>query len=189
MLLPAATAGVVLAASLVVRRRRLERLEWRKAEGAAGKARVEVRSGTQGDLGEIAALVRALARFEHSEDKVSTTAETLLRDAHLFETAVALRSDGTLVGFAFFSYGYSTWAGRTLALDDLFVAEPCRGQGIGSRLLAFVAERGVRAGANRMEWLSFRWNERANMFYTSRGATRQDALYYWRLSEKGMKLL
>ena len=89
---------------------------------------------------------------------------------------------GDIVGFALFSYGYSTWVGRTLALDDLFVAERFRGRGIGGRLLAFVAEQAF-SGAKRMEWLSFKRNSRANAFYESRGAERQDALYYWRLPE------
>ena len=171
-----------MASLLVLWRRRVVEEE---VEGMG----VEVRPGTRDDLDGIARLVRALARFENSEDKVLTTADMLRRDSHLFETAVAQRGDGALVGFAFFSYGYSTWAGRTLALDDLFVSETCRGQGIGGRLLAFVADQGVRAGAKRMEWLSFRWNERANAFYTNRGAKTQDSLYYWRLPEKGMKML
>ena len=189
MSLLACCGALVLGASVVWRGRR--RASAGSAAAVAGPPqKVMVRAGRVGDLEAIARLVRELARFENSEDAVLTSAASFVRDAGLFETAVAVGADGgDIVGFALVSYGYSTWVGRTLALDDLFVAERFRGRGIGGRLLAFVAERGILSGAKRMEWLSFKWNSRANAFYESRGAERQDALYYWRLPEGRMKLL
>ena len=151
-----------------------------------------IRRGTLGDLRDVARLIRELASFEGSLDSVKTSRASLERDFDMFNIVVATqggKSEEEVVGFAFFSYGYSTWAGRTVALDDLYVLEPLRGLGIGSRLLASVARQGLEKGAHRMEWLSFKWNERANTFYRSRGARQQDLLYYWRLDEEGMDRL
>ena len=190
-----ALAGALTgAAALVARARRTH--AWQREALTVSVEEVRVRVGGAGDMEGVAELVRALAAFEGSEDKVQTDAESLRRDfaQGQFMIAVAVRSVGgaderELVGFALYSFGYSTWAGRTLALDDLFVRENFRGSGVGSQLLKFVARAGQEAGCNRMEWFSFKWNGRANGFYASRGAERQDELYYWRLSHENMALL
>ena len=147
---------------------------------------VRIRKGKKCDLGQISKLIRDLAKYEHSLDSVLTTRESLMRDFSNFRTAVAATNEGRIVAFAFYSFGYSTWVGKTVALDDLYVDKEYRQRGIGHKLLQTVAADGLEEGAARMEWLSFKWNERANSFYRARSAVVQDKLYYWRLDQGSM---
>ena len=193
--LAALLVGTGAAAALLVRSRRRKRGSEDDNTQRGGTelldGEVRVRDGTTLDIGAISGAIRDLAKFEDSLDQVHTTQAILERDSTLFRTVVAVRVDQEgvereLVGFAFFSYGYSTWVGKTLALDDLYVSEAYRSKGVGSRLLRAVAMRGRSDGVQRMEWLSFKWNEIANVFYESRGAERQDRLYYWRMTRETM---
>ncbi len=180
------------AAALVVFRSR-----WRStsmtlpaAAPPTGSTSFVVRAAERADIAKVHALIMALATFEESAHRVETTPETLLRDFDRFRIVVAEDPEGVLLGFAFFSLGYSTWVGPTVAMDDLFVLEAHRGRGVGSALLRKSAEEGRRRGAQRMEWLSFRWNVDANDFYREKlGAKVQDALFYWRLSADGMQAM
>ncbi|MBK8351602.1 MAG: GNAT family N-acetyltransferase [Saprospirales bacterium] len=43
--------------------------------------------------------------------------------------------NGTIVGIALYYYGYSTWKGSMIYLDDLVVKETHRKHGIGKRLM------------------------------------------------------
>ncbi|XP_078786635.1 diamine acetyltransferase 2b isoform X2 [Oryzias latipes] len=46
----------------------------------------------------------------------------------------------TVVGYALYFYTYSTWKGRSIFLEDLYVMPEFRGNGIGKGLLCKVAE-------------------------------------------------
>jgi len=82
-----------------------------------------------------------------------------------------LHADGKAVGFALFFHNYSTFRGQPgLYLEDLFVREPFRRQGIGRALLASVARSAVERGCGRLEWSVLNWNTPAIEFYESLGA-------------------
>jgi len=49
----------------------------------------------------------------------------------------------TLLGYALYFYTYSTWKGKALYLEDLYVTPGCRGQGLGSALFNRVAKVGI----------------------------------------------
>jgi diamine N-acetyltransferase len=46
----------------------------------------------------------------------------------------------TLLGYALYFYTYSTWKGKALYLEDLYITRGCRGQGLGSALFNRVAK-------------------------------------------------
>ena len=47
---------------------------------------------------------------------------------------------GALLGFALYFFAYSTWEGKMLYLDDLYVSEQHRGKGMGIALWKSVAK-------------------------------------------------
>ena len=47
---------------------------------------------------------------------------------------------GTLLGFALYFFAYSTWEGKMLYLEDLYVSEQHRGKGMGIALWKSVAK-------------------------------------------------
>ncbi|RMG66322.1 MAG: GNAT family N-acetyltransferase [Calditrichaeota bacterium] len=78
---------------------------------------------------------------------------------------------GQAVGFALYFFTFSTFEGQpTLFLEDLFVLEHWRGQGIGRTLMSRLAEEALGAGCARMEWMVLNWNHPAQAFFQSLGA-------------------
>ena len=82
-------------------------------------------------------------------------------------------SGRTRVFALFFGY-YSTWVGRGLFLEDLFVRESFRGRGIGKALLASVARIAVDEQCCGMRWEVLDWNSKAIDLYKQLGATFRD---------------
>ncbi len=141
-------------------------------------APVAIRPARAGDAAAILALVRALADYEHLRHEVVAGEADL--DAALFGTAPRVfcdlaETDGRAVGLALWFYNFSTFAGRHgIYLEDLFVVPEMRGQGIGRRLIAGLAERCVRENLARLEWAVLDWNAPAIAFYRACGAGMLD---------------
>jgi GNAT superfamily N-acetyltransferase len=86
-------------------------------------------------------------------------------------TSLVAELDGAIVGYVFFSPGYSTnAAARAMWLHDLFVMPSARGRGIGHALMAAVAAETVRAGCVSLEWGVHTANTGALEFYRRLGA-------------------
>jgi len=74
----------------------------------------------------------------------------------------------------FFGF-YSTWEGRAgLFLEDLFVRQTFRGQGIGRALLQEIAGIAKRENCYGVRWEVLDWNKPAIDFYKKLGATFLD---------------
>lgn len=132
-----------------------------------------IRFAQQGDEVEIMALIRALALYEKAPEAVINTPEALGK--HLFEekicsSFVALQDD-KIVGFALYYTSYSTWRGKCLYLEDLFVLPEYRNLKIGSLLFDKVVEIAQNEGVKRMDWQVLEWNQPAIDFYHRKQAT------------------
>ncbi|HEX3696525.1 MAG TPA: GNAT family N-acetyltransferase [Polyangia bacterium] len=150
-------------------------------------AAFSIRPAVPGDQQALFGLIRALARFERLEEAVTGSAEEL--GQHLFGAAAAggrplaegllAEVAGAPVGFALFFTNYSTFLTRPgIYLEDLFVLEDHRRQGVGQALLAEVRRIAEARGAGRLEWTVLDWNADAIAFYRRIGA---DVLPDWRL--------
>ena len=74
--------------------------------------------------------------------------------------------DGALDGFAHYLLHPSTWALRNYCyLEDLFVSDAARGQGVGRALIAAVEAAAREAGATRLYWVTHTDNARARKLY------------------------
>ncbi|MEE4295351.1 MAG: GNAT family N-acetyltransferase [Wenzhouxiangella sp.] len=150
---------------------------------------MNLRVAEPGDEACLLALIRELADYERLADEVS--ASPALLAAHLFgENAVAeavlAEVEGEPVGFALFFRNFSTFLGRPgLYLEDLYVRESHRGQGIGRALLAHLAALARKRGYGRMEWSVLDWNQPAIDFYESLGAKAMSEWTVYRLSDSG----
>lgn len=70
-----------------------------------------------------------------------------------------------ILGIALYYYGYSTWKGAMLYLDDLVVKEKYRNNGIGKQLLDELIKIAKEERINQMRWHVLDWNENAINFY------------------------
>ncbi|XP_040271308.1 thialysine N-epsilon-acetyltransferase-like isoform X2 [Bufo bufo] len=77
---------------------------------------------------------------------------------------------GPFAGYALFANSYSSWTGRTLHLEDLYVTPKFRGRGLGRRLMKKVAQEGVRSGCSQIHLSVLKWNHPAISLYRSLGA-------------------
>jgi GNAT superfamily N-acetyltransferase len=136
---------------------------------------VAIRPAEPGDVDRIYELIIELATYEHSADKVESTAEDLRAALCAPEPALfghVAVAGGQIVGFALWFVNYSTWSGKHgIYLEDLYVSPAMRGQGTGKALLATLASICVQRGYRRLEWWVLDWNTPAIGFYESLGAT------------------
>jgi GNAT superfamily N-acetyltransferase len=76
------------------------------------------------------------------------------------------------LGYALFFPTFSSFLASTgVWLEDLFVREEHRGEGVGRTLLEAVAALVQERGGERLEWAALDWNEPALGFYKKLGAS------------------
>ena len=74
--------------------------------------------------------------------------------------------DGKLLGIVHYLYHRSFWTtGDYCYLQDLFVADAARGQGLGRALIEAVYEKAREAGASRVYWNTHETNAAARALY------------------------
>jgi GNAT superfamily N-acetyltransferase len=136
---------------------------------------LKIRPATASDVPLLVSLIRELANYELRPHTAVVKEEDLLRDGFGPQPKFrALLADchGQPAGYALFFYFYSTFAGRpALFLEDLFVLEPFRGQGVGHALLASVAALALEEHCIGLRWEVLDWNRPAIEFYERLGAS------------------
>lgn len=86
--------------------------------------------------------------------------------------------DGELVGIAHYLFHTTFWTAESCYLQDLFVGEAARGQGVARALIERVAEESRGRGAARLYWTTKQDNTTARALYDKvahfRGFIRYD---------------
>ncbi|KAE8288159.1 Diamine acetyltransferase 2 [Larimichthys crocea] len=150
----------------------------------------KIRAAAKEDCREISRMIKELAVFEKMSDQVKISHEELERDGFcqnpFFECLVTevpeqnKSEEGfTLVGYALYFYTYSTWMGRSVYLEDLYVMPEFRGNGIGKGLMSKVAEVGKKKQCVRLQLSVLDWNTPARDFYATKGAQDLTASEGW----------
>jgi GNAT superfamily N-acetyltransferase len=138
---------------------------------------LRIRPAAISDAALLRTLIRELAEFEHELELVTITEQELERDGFgekpRFRALIA-EWDGQAAGYALMFGYYSTWVGRGLFLEDLFVREAFRGRGIGTALLAAVARIAVEEHCYGIHWEVLDWNDKAIGLYKALGAEFRD---------------
>jgi len=138
---------------------------------------LRIRPATMSDAALLRTMIRELAEFERELELVTIGEQELKRDGFgenpRFRALIA-EWDDQPAGYALFFGYYSTWSGRGLFLEDLFVREPFRGRGIGKSLLAAVARIAVEEHCYGIHWEVLDWNQRATELYKALGADFRD---------------
>ncbi|MBY6204282.1 GNAT family N-acetyltransferase [Halomonas denitrificans] len=152
-----------------------------------------LRAATPADIGLLLELIRELAVYEKEPDAAKATPDLLhdgLFGADPKAEAVIAEHAGEPAGFALFFHNYSTWTGKPgLYLEDLFVREALRGEGIGKALLLHLVGIAHERGCARMEWSVLDWNRTAIDFYRSLGARPQSEWTVYRLDQAALDRL
>lgn len=131
-----------------------------------------IREATVNDIPQVRKLVEGLALFEKAPEEVTVSLEEFTNDGFgenpVYKCHVA-ETDNKIVGFCIFYIAYSTWKGKIVYLDDLFVDEQYRKHGLGKKLIDEVIYYAKEVNANQVRWSVLDWNENAINFYKKLG--------------------
>jgi GNAT superfamily N-acetyltransferase len=136
------------------------------------------------DLEELLPLMRAYCDFYEvspTDADLLALARALIEDPeHEGVQLVAREPSGRAAGFATLYWSWSTAdAARIGIMNDLFVTETARGQGLAERLIEACRAECTRRGAPRLTWQTAPGNLRAQAVYDRVGATREQWIDYW----------
>jgi len=83
------------------------------------------------------------------------------------------------VSYMIYFFTYSSFlALPTLFLEDIFVLEKYRKQGVGKKMIEFIKENAKREGCGRIEFTVLKWNKVAQQFYEENKAQRLEWFLY-----------
>ena len=155
----------------------------------------EIRDTTEEDIPVIMDLCYQLSVYEKLEFKGTEEkyrkygfSEDKIYDCLLVENKGAIGPE--YLGVALFYYTFSTFEAKpTLCLEDIFVPEEYRGNGIGTALLKQLCQIAVEKDCGRVEWTVIDWNEPSRQFYFALGAKAMDEWTTFRMMPEAFKKL
>ncbi|MCJ8731528.1 hypothetical protein PDJAM_G00200550 [Pangasius djambal] len=151
-----------------------------------------IRAATLEDCEDIRRMMSELAEYQKVADQVTITQKDLEQDGfskkpffHAIITEVPEQhktKDGhTKIGYSIYFYTYSSWKGRAVFMEDLYVMPEFRGKGIGKALMSKIAQLrdilmflkcllGRAAGCTQLNFTVLNWNKTALDFYQNQGS-------------------
>lgn len=135
---------------------------------------ITIRKADTQDFTSILALIKEFSKFQKSEEKVSITLDQMNEDEELFKCLIAENEHQEIIGFCTYFFAYYSWTGKALYLDDLYVKEFFRKQGIGKMLLDEIISLAKKANCKKLRWQVSKWNSNAIEFYKKTGAAIDD---------------
>ena len=156
-------------------------------------APIHIRPAVIADAELVYALICELADYEKLRHEVVATVESsresIFGSDSCTEVLIA-ELHGEPVGFAIYFSTYSTFLARQgIYLEDIYVREAVRGQGIGKQLLSAVARVAAERQCGRLEWSVLDWNKPAIDFYESLAAEAQSEWIKYRLTGDALQAL
>jgi GNAT superfamily N-acetyltransferase len=114
-------------------------------------------------------LINRLAEYEKlappDEEAKRRLRRDCLSDKPKYQAFIGKVGD-KYVSYVIFFFTYSSFlALPTLFLEDIFVLEEYRRQGVGKKMFDFLKETAKREGCGRIEFTVLKWNKLAQEFY------------------------
>jgi GNAT superfamily N-acetyltransferase len=149
-----------------------------------------IRLAVRSDVHLLKTLIDEMGEYERLP--VSISEETLEHDGfgprQEFRVLIA-ELDNEPAGYAFFLGCYSTFRGRGLFLEDLFVRPQFRGKKVGDALLSHVAAIAREENCFGIMLNVLAWNQPAIEFFRKRGATLLEDWKTARFDGEALKIL
>ena len=144
--------------------------------------KIEIKKVTPENFDKFVGLIEKLAEYEKLTPPDDYVKKRLREDAFSenprYEAYLGFMN-GNPVGYITIYYTYSTFLAKpTLYLEDIFILEECRKQGLGKALFEFCRNIARTKGCGRIDWTVLTWNEPSIRFYEKQGGKRQDWYLY-----------
>ena len=136
------------------------------------------------DLADLLPLMRGYCDFyevDTPDELLLGLSRALIDDPLREGVQLVARDDdsGEALGFATIFWSWSTLqGGRIAVMNDLFVAEPARGQGLADALIGACREHARTRGAVSLGWQTAKDNHRAQAVYDRVGGQRSEWIDY-----------
>ncbi|KAL0895227.1 hypothetical protein ABMA27_011382 [Loxostege sticticalis] len=137
---------------------------------------IQIRDATKDDMEAVAEMTQELANYQNMPDGPKLSVQELQCagfDQKAFRCKIAELTNKSapkqVVGYAMYFPTYSSWEGRSVMLQDLYVRSSERRRGIGERLFNAVAKEASSTGCSRLDFYVLEWNP-ARKFYEGKGA-------------------
>ncbi|WP_407430760.1 GNAT family N-acetyltransferase [Arcticibacter sp.] len=130
--------------------------------------KIEIRPARKDDCGQLLEMVKGLALYEKAPQEVTVTSDEFTESGfgkNPIWTAFVAEVEGRLEGFALYYVRFSTWKGCRMYLEDFYVNESLRGQGVGTMLFERILQEARDKKFNGVSWQVLNWNEPAINFY------------------------
>ena len=115
-------------------------------------------------------LFKEFALFEKLPEKMTNSVEQMLREKEYLTGFVAVNAVDEILGYVTYFFGYYTWIGKSLYMDDLYVRPDFRGAVVGTKLINEVIAFAKADNCKKLRWQVSEWNQPAIDFYKSLGA-------------------
>ncbi|CAD0252087.1 unnamed protein product [Spodoptera exigua] len=158
---------------------------------------LKIRAAKREDMSAVAEMIQELADFEKMPEGPKMSVADLERDGferqppafHCKIAEVQRPGSEMVAGYALYFPTYSTWEGRSMMLEDLYVRSSQRRLGVGQKLFEAVAKEASSTGCCRLDFHVLEWNP-ARSFYEHKGAvnlTNSEQWCYYRLTGEALK--
>lgn len=131
---------------------------------------VIIRKIEESDFASLIALFQEFAEFQKMPDKMTNSVVLMQSEQAYIDGFVALTGQNQVIGYATCFFAYYTWIGKSLYMDDLYVKEEHRANGIGSLLINEMIAYARTKKCKKLHWQVSQWNAPAISFYKSLGA-------------------
>ncbi|MBP1615164.1 MAG: family N-acetyltransferase [Bacteroidetes bacterium] len=131
---------------------------------------IRIRPVEESDFSQIVSLFKDFAIFEKAPEKMTNSVERMNKEKAFFNCFVAETEDNQIIGYVTYFFGYYTWIGKSLYMDDLYVKPEYRANGIGTKLINKVIEFAKDSECHKLRWQVSEWNKPAIGFYKNIGA-------------------
>ncbi len=140
---------------------------------------IQIRKSTRDEVPAIVRLMRDFAEYENLGEYCEITEKRLLDvmfgDEAFVEGLVAFHENEPVAYAMFYPY-FASFRGQCgYYLEDIFVAEDFRRNGLGEAMVKIVAKLAKQRGFERIDFQVLEWNAPAVKFYEKLGAIRDDS--------------
>jgi GNAT superfamily N-acetyltransferase len=148
----------------------------------AGENLIVIEKVNAESFNDFLGLINKLAEYEKlappDEEAKRRLRRDCLSDKPKYQAFIGKVGD-KYVSYIIFFFTYSSFlALPTLFLEDIFVLEEYRRQGVGKRMFDFLKEQAISEGCGRIEFSVLKWNKPAQEFYEKNKAQRLEWFLY-----------
>ena len=135
---------------------------------------IKIRKARRSDSKAILKLITELAEFEKLNPPDRSANKRLIKEAFSKNPSFRILLAETkkeVIGYAFYFFTYSSFLARkTLYLEDIFISDKYRNNGVGKLIFKRLIRLAEKSDCGRMEWVVLDWNINAIKFYDKLGA-------------------